>query len=225
MKNIIITGSTGMIGSLILRECLERPDVARVTTLVRKPTRLKHPKLNEVVHADMLDLSPVVNALTGQDIAFFCIGAYSGTLSASEFRKVTVDYAVSFAKTLHEQSPQAVFCFLSGGGADRTEKSRMQFARDKGAAENFLFGAGFSRVHSFRPGYIYPVTPRKEPNGMYRMMRVLYKPLFSWLMKNDSIPSTELAHAMVKVGFEGHPQEILENRDIRAVYKAAPITR
>jgi uncharacterized protein YbjT (DUF2867 family) len=221
MKNVIVTGSTGMIGSLILKECLERADVARVTTLVRKPTRLKHPKLNEVVHADMLDLSSVVKELTGQDIAFFCIGAYTGALSPSEFRKVTVDYTISFAKALFAQSPQSVFCFLSGGGADRTEKSRMQFARDKGAAENFLFSAGFPRVHSFRPGYIYPVTPRHEPNGMYRMMRVLYKPLFSWLMANDSIPSTELAQAMVRVGFEGHPQEILENRDIRAVMKQA----
>ena len=54
-----------------------------------------------------------------------------------EFRKITVDYTVSFATALKKGSPNAVFCFLSGQGADRTEKSRMMFARDKGHAENF----------------------------------------------------------------------------------------
>ena len=220
MKNVIITGASGMIGGLVLRECLERPDVAHVTTIVRKPSGSRHPKLNEVVHADLLVLDPVADALAGQDVAFFCLGAYTGALSKEEFRKVTVDYTVAFATALKARSPQAVFCFLSGDGADRTEKARLQFARDKGAAENFLFSAGFPKVHTFRPGYIYPVTPRAEPNTLYRIMRALYKPFFSWALPNSTIPSTELAHAMVLVGLDGHAEAILENRDIRAVAKA-----
>jgi uncharacterized protein YbjT (DUF2867 family) len=218
MKNIIITGASGMIGSLVLRECLDRADVAQVTTLVRRPGDVQHPKLRELLFTDMLDLAPVARAFADQHIALYCIGAYTGTLPKEEFRRVTVDYTVAFANALHAQSPQAVFCFLSGDGADRTEKSRVQFARDKGAAENALFARGFSRVHSFRPGYIYPVVPRKEPSALYGLMRVLYKPLLSWAMVNNSVPSTELARAMVQVGFHGHAKPILENRDIRAVH-------
>ncbi|MCB9170078.1 MAG: NAD(P)H-binding protein [Flavobacteriales bacterium] len=215
MKHVILTGGTGMIGSLVLKECLDRPDVEQVTSIVRRPSGVVHAKLREVLHADPLDLSPIMDVFTGQDIAFYCLGAYTGALSKDEFRKVTVDYTIAFAKALKQGSPQAVVCFLSGQGADRTEKARMQFARDKGAAENFLFQAGFPRVFSFRPGYIYPVHPRREPNAAYRLMRTLYKPLLSRMMAGSSIPSTELAAAMVQVGSEGHPHEVLENRDIR----------
>jgi uncharacterized protein YbjT (DUF2867 family) len=218
-KNILITGATGMIGSLVLSECLKRTDVQRVTLLARKPSGTKDPKVVEVIVPNMLDLSQTAHAFADQHVAFYCLGAYTGSLPKDEFRKVTVDYTVAFAKMLRAQSPQAAVCFLSGDGADRTEKSRMQFARDKGAAENALFAAGFPRVHSFRPGYIYPVTPRPEPNAMYRIMRALYKPVLSWAMANNSIPSTDLARAMVDVGFNGHALPILENRDIRSMNK------
>ena len=40
----------------------------------------------------------------------------------------------------------------------------MAFARYKGEAEKALLAAGFSSAYIFRPAYIYPVEPRKEPN-------------------------------------------------------------
>ena len=67
--------------------------------------------------------------------------------------------------------------------------------------------------YSFRPGYIYPVEARKEPNVAYRIFKVLY-PLIKILGKKYSIKSTELADVMFEVGVSGAPQEILENQDI-----------
>lgn len=216
MKNVIITGASGMIGGLVLEECLQRPDVREVTVLVRKLLKRKHEKLKQVVHADMMDLTPVADSLRGQDIAFHCVGAYTGALPRQEFRKVTYELFARFVDALKAASPQAVVCLLSGEGADRSEKSRIQFARDKGAAENHLFAAGFPHAYSFRPSYIYPVTPRREPNTMYRLLRALY-PVLKPLMRGSSVPSTALAHAMVRTAFEGGPRPILENGDIRAV--------
>jgi hypothetical protein len=69
------------------------------------------------------------------------------------------------------------------------------------------------KFHSFRPAYIYPVTPRKEPNFMYRVSRLLY-PVIKALGEKYSIKSTELAQAMVNVGIGGADQEVLENQDI-----------
>jgi uncharacterized protein YbjT (DUF2867 family) len=71
-------------------------------------------------------------------------------------------------------SPDAAFSFLSGNGADPTGRSRLAFARYKGEAEKALLAAGFPRVYIFRPAYIYPVEPRKEPNFSYRLMRAIY---------------------------------------------------
>ncbi len=78
--------------------------------------------------------------------------------------RITVDYTVEFARVLRENSPSAVFSFLSGSGADPTGKSRMASAPYKAEAEKVLLAEGFPSVYIFRPAYIYPVEPRKEPN-------------------------------------------------------------
>jgi uncharacterized protein YbjT (DUF2867 family) len=101
-----------------------------------------------------------------------------------------------------KESPDAVFSFLSGHGADPTEQSRMAFARYKGEAEKALLAAGFPGVYIFRPAYIYPVEPRKEPNFGYRLLRSIY-PVFRVLFPNQVIPVDELAHAMVDVTIRG----------------------
>jgi uncharacterized protein YbjT (DUF2867 family) len=120
---------------------------------------------------------------------------------------------------LHASSPEAAFSFLSGGGADQTGRSRLAYARYKGAAENALTAAGFPHVYLFRPGYIYPVEPRKEPNLGYRLLRAVY-PAFRLLFPNQVIRADDLAHAMVDVVIDGTGERgafVFENRDIRAL--------
>ncbi|MEO5644003.1 MAG: hypothetical protein ABIQ40_20495 [Bacteroidia bacterium] len=58
MKNVIITGSNGMIGGIILQNCLDRSDVAKVTSIVRRKSGISHPKLVEVVHKIFLIIHP-----------------------------------------------------------------------------------------------------------------------------------------------------------------------
>lgn len=216
-KRVIITGATGMVGGCALRICLENPDVSMVTVMGRSRTGINHTKLSEVVVEDFTDYSSLASKLENQDVALYCLGAYTGAVPDALFHEITVDYAVAFAEALHRASPQAVFCFLSGQGADQTERSRMSFARYKGAAEKALLDTGFSRVHIFRPGYIYPVTPRKEPNLMYTISRFLY-PMVRRIYPNIGIPSEKLAAAMVHAGLYGTGENynpILENKDIR----------
>src|SRR6266481_284314 len=128
-----------------------------------------------------------------------------------------------FALTvLRGSSPDAAFSFLSGNGADPTGRSRMPFARYKGEAENALVAAGFPRVYLFRPAYIYPVEPRKEPNFSYRLLRGIY-PLFRVLFPNHVIRADDLARAMVDVAIQGIGERrslVFENRDIRARVKS-----
>jgi uncharacterized protein YbjT (DUF2867 family) len=114
------------------------------------------------------------------------------------------------------------FSFLSGSGADPTGQSRMAFARYKGEAEKALLDAGFPQVYIFRPGYIYPVEPRKEPSLSYRLLRAIY-PVFRVLFPNQVIPADDLARAMVDIAVRriGKPErQIFENRDIRAMAKS-----
>ncbi len=212
MKKIIIAGASGMVGRLILEYSLYSSEVAQVISLARKKMDINHPKLKEIVVDDFTDYSEQTTAFQGTDAAFFCIGVYTGQVPRDVFKKVTVDYAIAFAKAIKDNSPSANLCLLSGAGADRTEKSRASFARFKGMAENRISELGLN-FYTFRPGYIYPVSPRKEPNIMYRIMRILY-PLIRLMGSNGSIKSTELASAMFRIGLKGAHTEILENKTI-----------
>jgi uncharacterized protein YbjT (DUF2867 family) len=222
-KRVILTGATGMIGGLILRYCLENEGVSEVTVIGRRSVEIQNPKLSEVLHDDYADYSEVSEEFKGQHIAFFCIGVYTGAVPDDEFRKITVDYAHAFGSTVRARSPEAVLCFLGGAGTDPKEKSRIAFARYKGMAENSLLRMGFPRIHLFRPGYIYPVTPRDEPNIWLRIFRSLY-PAVRRVYPNIGIASDDLARVMVHAGLHGtgaHTDPVLENRDIRALAESA----
>jgi uncharacterized protein YbjT (DUF2867 family) len=219
---LALVGATGMVGGYALRYALDHPAVALVTAIGRRALGISHPKLKEVLHQDFADCSALADALSSQDAAIFCLGAYTGAVPDAELRKVTVDYAIEFARVLRLSSPVAAFSFLSGSGADPTGQSRLAFARYKGEAERALRGAGFPRLCIFRPAYIYPVEPRKEPNFSYRLLRAIY-PAFRLLFPNQAIRADELGRAMVDVVFRGTGEsgsEVLENRDIRAMVKS-----
>jgi uncharacterized protein YbjT (DUF2867 family) len=219
MKRLVIVGATGMVGGYALRYALGHPAVGRVTVIGRRTLDISHPKLTEVLHRDFGDCSAVAGALSGQDAAVFCLGTYTGSVSDVELRTITAGYTIEFARVLRTSSPTAAFSFLSGSGADPTGRSRMAFARYKGEAEKALLASGFPCVYIFRPAYIYPVQPRKEPSLSYRLLRTIY-PAFRVLFPDQVIRSDDLARAMVdvvvRVGQE--PRSLVfENRDIRAI--------
>jgi uncharacterized protein YbjT (DUF2867 family) len=219
MKRLVIVGGTGMVGGYALRYALEHPAVGRVTVIGRRTLHTSNPKLTEVLHRDFGDCSALAEALSGQDGAIFCLGTYTGSVSDAELRTITAGYTIEFARVLRTSSPTAAFSFLSGSGADPTGRSRMAFARYKGEAEKALLAAGFPRVYLFRPAYIYPVEPRKEPNFSYRLLRAIY-PAFRVLFPNQMIRADDLARAMVGAVVTGTGQRagpVFENRDIRAM--------
>jgi len=221
-KRLVLVGATGMVGGYALRYALENAAVETVTAIVRRKLGISHPKLQEVLHRDFADCSSLSGVLSGQDAAVFCLGAYTAAVSDTALRRITVDYTIEFARVLRGTSPNAAFSFLSGSGADSTGRSRIAFARYKGEAENALLAAGFPHVYLFRPAYIYPVEPRKEPNFSYRLLRGIY-PVFRLLFPNQVIRADDLAQTIVDVVVSETAQRggpVFENRDIRAMVKS-----
>ena len=224
MKRVVIVGASGMVGGYALRFLLENPAVGGVTAIGRRSLGVAHPKLTETLHRDFADCSPLAGALTGHDAAVYCLGTYTGVVSDAELRAITVDYTVAFARVLRGSSPGTAFAFLSGNGADPTGRSRMAFARYKGEAENALSATGFPHLYIFRPAYIYPVEPRREPNLSYRLLRAIY-PAFRVVFPNQVIRADDLARTMVHAVVHGTADGrtvVLENRDIRRLASTLP---
>jgi len=218
-KSLVLVGATGMVGGYALRYALENPALGSVTSIGRRKLGISNSKLKEVFHPDFGDCTALAKVLAGQDAAVFCLGAYTGSVSDEELRRITVDYTIEFARVFRGNSPDAAFSFLSGSGADQTGRSRVPFALYKGQAEKALLAAGFPHVYLFRPAYIYPVDPRHDPNFSYRLLRVIY-PTFRLLFPNQVIRSDELARVMVDVAVRGTDASrgpVLENSDIRAM--------
>ena len=220
--HLVIVGATGMVGGYALRYALDHAAVGSLTSVGRRKLGISHPKLQELLHKNFADCSALADALSGQRAAVYCLGTYTGSVSDAELRAITATYTIEFARVLRSSSPNAAFSFLSGNGADPTGRSRLAFARYKGEAEKALLAAGFPRVYLFRPAYIYPVEPRKEPNFNYRMLRAVY-PLFQVLFPNQAIRADDLARAMVDVVLRQTQERealVFENRDIRGMVKS-----
>lgn len=215
----VLTGGSGMIGQGVLRELCARPEVTEVLAVGRSPLEATDAKVRALVVKDLTDYAGVGDAFAGVDAVFYCLGVSSAGMSEADYRRVTVDFTLAAAKAIHAQSPQAVFCFISGASTDATEKGSTMWARVKGEAENALQRVGFKAVYCFRPGYIQPMDgiTSKTPSyrWMYRFTAPLY-PLFKGLTKY--VTSTrQLGYAMVEVAKRGWPSPVLESADINAV--------
>ena len=209
---IVIAGASGMVGGLVMEQALDDDNVTEIINLVRRPSSHKSSKIKEIVVADFSDLSAYENEFIDVHAAFFCIGVYTGAVPKDLFKVITYDYAVEFGRAIAQNSSNVKLNLLSGQGADRKEKSRVAFAKFKGMAENALSKLS-KEFFAYRPGYIYPVTPRDEPNLTYKFSRFIY-PVFKMLGKSMSIKSTELAKVIYNVGMNGGEREIWENKDM-----------
>lgn len=211
--NVILTGATGVAGSEALRVCLADPGVARVTVLTRRPTGVSHPKLAELTLADFLDYGPVQARLAGHDACLWCLGISQNRVARDEYERITFDYTLAGARAMASANSGFRFCFLSGAGADSTEKSRVRFARVKGRTENALLALDAPVTWCFRPGFIQPDAPTRIEDRI----GALVAPLARIVSRQFSIRTTALARAMLYVARHGAATRILDNARIQAL--------
>jgi hypothetical protein len=209
----IITGVTGMVGEGVLHECLLHPDVESVLVINRKSCGVKHEKLKEIIHKEFSDLSSIENQLEGYNACYFCAGVSSVGKKEDEYRRITYDLTMNFAKTLAKLNPDMTFCYVSGVGTDSTEKGRSMWARIKGKTENDLLKLPYKAAFMFRPGYIQPTKGLKNAYKIYKVFVPFY-PILKTLFPKYVVTLEELGKAMINVTLFGSDKKILECRDI-----------
>jgi uncharacterized protein YbjT (DUF2867 family) len=220
MQNILVFGATGMVGQGVLRECLEDPDVKSVSSIGRTPTGVTHHKFQEIILGDLWDYTPVESKLSGFDACFFCLGTPSAGKSEVEYRHVTYDLTLTAAATLSRLNPQMTFIYVSGEGADSSEKSRVMWARVRGQTENALFRLPFKAVYVFRPGIIQPLHQIQSKTATYRIFYRLAKPILPVLRRTfpNHVSSTEqIGRAMLAVSKKGASKKILRTPDFNQI--------
>src|SRR5437868_12919087 len=154
MVSLILTGATGMVGEGVLIEALASQEVERVLVLGSSSCGVQHPKLTEIVPANLFDLSSIEPQLVGYNACLFCLGSTSVGKTEAEYRRLTYDLTLAIAGPLARLNPGMTFCFISGAGSDSTGHSRIMWARVKGEAEDALQKLPFKAVYAFRPAAI-----------------------------------------------------------------------
>lgn len=219
---VIIFGATGMVGQGVLRECLLADDIEAVAAVGRSGSGQRHPKLIEIVHQDLSDLSAIEAQLRGYDACFFTLGVSSMGMTEADYERVTYSFTIAAGETLARVNsgmrPGMTFVYVSGQGTDSSGQGRSMWARVKGRTENALLRLPLE-AYMFRPGFIQPLDGIRSRTALYNVLYTVLRPLvpvFRLAMPNQFLTTRQIGDAMLNVARHGYKTRILEVRDIRA---------
>lgn len=222
--NVLLFGATGMVGDAVLHECLNDAHVTSVLAVVRSPLVVRHAKLRELRRTDFFAYDDIAGELAPIDACFFCLGVSAAGMSEAAYTRQTYDLTTAAARALAAAHPGATFCYVTGQGADSSERGRIMWARVKGKTENAILALPLDG-YMFRPGFIRPrpggVAPKAWYRFLYPLAGVMY-PLLSRIAPNSVTTAEDVGRAMIAAAVVGYPKRILENADIDALAASLP---
>jgi uncharacterized protein YbjT (DUF2867 family) len=216
---VLVFGATGMVGQGVVRECLLAGDVDEVVSVSRGSAGIDDPKFREVLRKDLTDLGDIAE-LSGVDACFFCLGVSSTGMKEPEYTRITYDLTMSAAGAVAAHNPAATFVYVSGQGADSTERGRVMWARVRGRTENALLATSLN-AYILRPGYIQPMHGARSRvtlyRTIYRVTSVLY-PVLKLLASNHIATTEVIGRAMLSLARGADPgTRILNSPEMNAL--------
>ena len=202
-----------MAGAELVRQAILSTDITEITAIARRTLDIQHPKLKTIVHTNFTDYTSLAETFKQADACFWCLGTSQTQVSKEQYIAITYAYALAAAKAMLEAKPDITFVFLSGMGADSSEKSRTLFASVKGKTENALQKLPFQKLYIARPGGIIPVHKKQNPTLAERIFTPFY-PLIKKVAPDSVITSAQLAKAMLHLAAYGNEKAIVENKEL-----------
>jgi uncharacterized protein YbjT (DUF2867 family) len=209
---VILFGATGMVGQGVLRECLHNDRIDGVLAIGRSSTGRTHPKLRELIRADLFDFGGVAVELQDYEACFFCLGVSSAGMKEADYTRLTFDLTLGWAQLLAQINPTMTFVYVSGAGTG----GKAMWAQVKGRTESALLEL-FRSAYMFRIGALRAMHGEVSKTRWTRIIYATFRPL--WPLVRAIAPATmitteELGRAMIRVAREGAPKRVLENRDL-----------
>ena len=199
MKQLMLVGATGLVGSHVLQKALDDAAVDRVVAPTRKPLA-PHPKLfNPVLDfhrlpegADWWAVDAVICAL-GTTIRV------AGSQAA--FYKVDHDLPLEVAYLARRHGARA-YAFNSALGADTG--SRVFYSRTKGETERDLQAVGYPSLTLVRPGLIDGQRSTGRPLERFAVhVSKAVQPLLP--KRYRVVPAERIAHHLLQAALAATP--------------------
>ncbi|KAL8736129.1 MAG: hypothetical protein Q9181_002519 [Wetmoreana brouardii] len=208
---VILTGTTGFIGSQVLRFALLHPAITAIVALSRRSLPINHPKLTVIIQNDFLGYSnTILEACAGAEACIWSLGV-ARSPSAESNRRINLDYTIVAAETFANQlAPQLAegkdfrFVYLSGMLTERDQARKLWFMSEsrmiRGEVENKLMD-----LQKKDQGRL--VTYVARPGGVLAT-NSLFPGLLEPLAR--AIAVDDLAVKMLDTAINGHKTQILE---------------
>lgn len=195
LKNkAILAGASGLIGSDLLRNLLQRDHYDEVVILVRKLLPLSHIKLTQI-QVDFDHLDDHAGSVNGHAV-FCCLGSTKKkTPDLAVYRKIDHDYPLELAQIALKNGVEQ-YHLVSALGADASTSNF--YTKMKGETENDIKNIGLPCLYIYRPALL--TGQRSE----FRLAERIFTPIMKLidpllpgrLKKYRSIPAATVASAM-----------------------------
>ena len=212
MKTALVFGSSGLVGSHLVRLLNKNSIYEKIKLFVRSTSEIKTSKI-EIINTDFKNLSNHKEDINGDD-CFFCIGTTKkNTPDKDEYRRIEYDIPVEIAKIAKSNSINSFF-YVSSGFAD--SKSSSAYLKNKGQVEEELIKLNFSILGIMRPSFLVGNRKEKRPGeevGIF-FFKIFSPLLLGPLKKMRPIQSEKVAKVMIKVANENLKKTIFESNEI-----------
>ena len=182
-RTVALFGSTGLIGSEVLKLLINDNYFENINIISRKKISLDSKKIKNF-SIDFSNLEDYKKVISKDHIVIASIGTTQSKVNfnKSEYRKVDYDILLNIAKACKSNQASS-FCFVSSAGAN--EKSKNFYLGLKGEIENSIMHLALKSCLIFRPSLL--LGKRNE----FRFGEIIaqkFMPIFSFLMKSDYKP-------------------------------------
>lgn len=205
---IILTGATGYVGEGTLLELLKVDSVEKVLSVSRKPTGIRHEKLEEYLVSDFIQLREGDAHFKNYDAVFFIAGITSVRTPKDAYVRISQEIPLHFADIMPDKE-RMTFIYLSGAGTSPDGKQFWQQVKSKTEAE--IQTKGFKRAFALRPAIMKWAKGQKHIQTMQYFFLPFY-PLFRLLGQGNSMK--EIALSMLTLVRDGHDKLAITPKDI-----------
>ena len=218
--DVLITGSTGMVGKSVLQECIKDKRVKNIYLVNRMPVNLKSSKISEFIIKDFLKVSEIKKNIKNCDACFHCMGITSFGHSYEYYYKVTFEMTKAITDLVYSINSNSMMTYVSGEGTSNSENSKISWANVKGKTENYILSKGFKDAYMIRLGLLIPENGIKPKTKLYYVFYSLMKPFYPLMILIPSITtSSKLGLAMINSLYYPSPNKFLDNKRINKLSK------
>ena len=212
MKTALVFGSSGLVGSYLLKELIYNSNYSKIKIFIRSDVVIDDSKV-DIIKTDFNKIDQINEYLKGDD-CFYCIGTTKkNSPDKNDYKRIELDLPKQIAR-MAKSNLVKTFFFISSGYAN--PKSSGDYLRFKGEVEEEIKSLNFSKIGIMRPSFL--IGNRKENRLGEKIGIIIFKIitpiLIGPLKKMRPISSEIVAKALVKVANESISQDIFESNEI-----------